>query len=137
MTHNDISFSIISAAIHVHKQLGPGLIESVYEHCLAEELNLRGLNCKRQVHLPIIYREKELDKAFFIDLLVEDKVIVELKALEVVLPVHESQLLTYLKLSGYKLGLLINFNVPVLKQGIKRKINGVIDITVKANSEDL
>ena len=124
--YNKITDRILASAIEVHRILGPGLLESVYEYCLVEELRRNGLNVQRQVKLPIIYKGRNLEKDFFIDLLVEDKVVIELKAVEEVLPVHEVQLLTYLKLSEKKLGLLINFHVPILKQGVKRKINGVL-----------
>lgn len=124
--YNKLTDKILASAIEVHRILGPGLLESVYEYCLVEELRRNGLNVQRQVKLPIIYKERNLEKDFFIDLLVEDKVVIELKAVEEVLPVHEVQLLTYLKLSEKKLGLLINFHVPILKQGVKRKINGVL-----------
>lgn len=124
--YNKLTDKILASAIEVHRILGPGLLESVYEYCLVEELRRNGLNVQRQVKLPIIYKERNLEKDFFIDLLVEDKVVIELKAVEEVLPVHEVQLLTHLKLSEKKLGLLINFHVPILKQGVKRKINGVL-----------
>ena len=124
--YNKLTDKILASAIEVHQLLGPGLLESVYEYCLVEELRRNGLNVQRQVKLPIIYKGRNLEKDFFIDLLVEDKVVIELKAVEEVLPVHEVQLLTYLKLSEKKLGLLINFHVPILKQGVKRKINGVL-----------
>ncbi|KAA6313633.1 hypothetical protein EZS27_035623 [termite gut metagenome] len=123
-TYNTLSRKIIGAAIDVHKELGPGLLESVYECCLEEELFRRGLQVKKQVALPIFYKGKMLDKDFRIDLLVEDKIIIELKSISEIHEIHEVQLLTYLKLSGKKLGLLINFNVPVLIQGVKRRING-------------
>ena len=124
--YNEISHKIIKAAMEVHKELGPGLLESVYEYCLLDELQRVGLSAKRQVQLPIYYKGCLLDKEFVIDMLVEDKVILELKSVENILPVHEFQLLTYLKLSGMKLGLLINFNVPQLKEGIRRRINGTL-----------
>lgn len=114
---------IIGAAIEVHKELGPGLLESVYEACLIKELNDRGLKVESQVNLPLLYKGKKLYKDFRIDLLVEDKVIVELKAISEIQPLHEVQLVTYLKLSGKRLGLLINFNVPTLVDGIRRKVN--------------
>jgi GxxExxY protein len=126
MEYNEISHKIIKAAMEVHKELGPGLLESVYEYCLLDELQRVGLSAKRQVQLPIYYKGCLLDKEFVIDILVEDKVILELKSVENILPVHEFQLLTYLKLSGMKLGLLINFNVPQLKEGIRRRINGTL-----------
>ncbi len=122
--YNNISGRIINAAIEVHKELGAGLLESVYEYCLLDELRRNGLRAERQVQVPICYKGSTLGKEFFIDILVENKVVLELKSVEVILPIHEFQLLTYLKLSGKKLGLLINFNVPLLKEGIRRKING-------------
>ena len=125
-TYNYLSNYIIGAAIEVHKELGPGLLESVYEACMVEELESRGLRVKNQVPLPISYKGKKLDKEFVLDLLVEDEIIVELKSVEELKTVHEIQLLTYLKLANKKLGLLINFNVPILTKGIKRKINGVL-----------
>ncbi|MFN5134290.1 MAG: GxxExxY protein [Chitinophagaceae bacterium] len=119
-----VTGKIIGCAIEVHKELGPGLMESVYDVCLAEELIRNGLAIKRQVVLPVEYKGRTLEKDFIIDLLVEEEIVVELKSVEIILPVHEAQLVTYLKLSGKKLGLLINFNVPILKDGIKRRING-------------
>jgi len=110
--------------MEVHSELGPGLLESVYEICVIEVLERKGINVSSQVSLPVTFQGSVLDKEFIIDLLVEGKVILELKAVEVLLPIHEAQLVTYLKLADKKLGLLINFNVPLLKQGIKRKING-------------
>ena len=99
-------------------------MESVYETCVIEELNRQNIRVKNQVLLPVIYRDKTLEKEFIIDLLVEEKIILELKSVEVILPIHEAQLVTYLKLANKKLGLLINFNVSLLKDGIRRKING-------------
>ena len=119
---NEISGQIIGSAIEVHRALGPGLLETAYEACLAYELFQRGLAVERQKHLPITYKTVELDAAYRLDLLVERRVVVELKAVEQVYPIHKTQLLTYLKLSGLKLGLLINFNVKVLKDGIDRVI---------------
>jgi GxxExxY protein len=124
--YNKITERILASAIEVHRILGPGLLESVYEYCLVEELERNGLKVQRQVKLPITYKGRNLDKNFFLDLLVEDKVVVELKTVEEILPVHKVQLLTYLKLADKKLGLLINFYVPILKLGVKRKINGVL-----------
>lgn len=120
---NTISAEIIDACIEVHKELGPGLLESVYEHCLFIELQNRGIKVKQQVYLPVIYKEQEIDINFRMDLLVEDEVVVKLKAVETILPIHKAQILTYLKLADKKLGLLINFNVPLLKQGINRFVN--------------
>lgn len=125
--YNRITSKIISSAIEVHRELGPGLLESVYEICLEEEIRSHGLDVSRQVQLPICYKGKTLNKDFYIDLLVENEIVVELKSAEVLLPVHEVQLVTYLKLANKKLGLLINFNVPVLKDGIRRKINGTLE----------
>jgi GxxExxY protein len=114
--------AIIGAAIEVHRQLGPGLLESAYEQCLCHELHLRGLPFKCQVDLPVSYKGLQLDCGYRIDLIVGDEVVVELKAVERILPVHEAQLLTYLKLSGKKVGLLINFNSSLLTQGIIRRV---------------
>jgi GxxExxY protein len=111
---------IIGAAIEVHKALGPGLLESAYEECLCRELELRGISFKRQQTLPVLYKGLRLDCGYRVDLVVEESVIVELKACDELLAVHQAQLLTYLKLTGLKVGLLINFNVPVLKNGIRR-----------------
>ena len=119
-----LSKTIIGAAIEVHRELGPGLLESVYEECLRVELEARGLKVETQVEIPLIYKGKETGKTFRIDLLIESVFIVELKAVETTKTLHEVQLLTYMKLSDVHMGLLINFNVPVLKEGIKRKING-------------
>jgi GxxExxY protein len=122
--YNKLTNEIIGAAIEVHKEMGPGLLESVYEECLLYELELRGLKAESQVMLPLKYKDKVLSKHFFIDILVEDKIAVELKATEEILPVHEVQLVTYLRLANKKLGLLINFHEAVLTHGIRRKING-------------
>jgi len=117
---NKITEKIIGAAIEVHRYLGPGLLESTYEACLVFELELMGLRVERQKSLPVVYKGIQLEQGYRIDLLVEDKVIVELKVVEKVLPVHEAQILSYLKLSGYQVGLLLNFNVKLLKDGIHR-----------------
>jgi len=113
---------IIGAAMEVHKQLGPGLLESVYESCLHHELELLGLGVEKQVVLPVIYKDKKIDQGFRIDLWIEKKVIVEVKACDKILPIHEAQLVTYLKLSKSPLGLILNFNERVLKDGIRRLI---------------
>ncbi len=123
-TYNELTSQIISACIEVHRELGPGLLESVYEVCLLDELRRRGLKAESQVKLPVSYKGKQLNKEFVIDILVEDLVLLELKAIEILLPIHEVQLVTYLKLSGKKLGLLINFHVELLKNGVRRRING-------------
>ena len=120
---NDITETIIGAAISVHKELGPGLLESAYEACLAYELTERKLKIERQKALPVVYRGVELDCGYRIDLLVEDQVVVELKAVENLEPIHEAQMLSYLKLSKCKVGLLINFNVKILRKGIRRFVN--------------
>ena len=117
---NTIAREIVGAAYCVHSNLGPGLLECVYENCLAYELNKRGLRISQQLSLPVIYDGWRLDSGLRLDFLVEDCVVVELKAVERLLPVHHAQLLTYLKLTGYRLGLLSNFNVSVIKNGIKR-----------------
>ncbi|MFA4923394.1 MAG: GxxExxY protein [Ignavibacteriaceae bacterium] len=114
---------ILDSSIEVHRNLGPGLLESVYEVCLCKELSSRGVKFQRQVSLPVTYKGELLDADFRIDVLVNDKIIVELKAVELLLPVHKAQLLTYLKLANKKLGLLINFNVPRLIDGFVRMIN--------------
>lgn len=119
---NSISGAIVDCSIRVHKELGPGLLESVYEICLMKELIAQGLTVRRQVALPVYYKGENVGIDFKIDLLVEEEVIVELKAVENLLPIHEAQLLTYLKLSEMHLGLLINFNVKLLKDGIKRMV---------------
>ena len=113
---------IIGAAIEVHRNLGPGLLESAYEECLCHELSLRGLSFKRQQSLPVKYKGVSLDCGYRLDLVVQDRVVLELKCVEKQLPIHEAQLLTYMKLGGFKVGLLLNFNVPVLKDGIVRRV---------------
>jgi GxxExxY protein len=117
---------ILDAAFVVHKELGPGMLESIYEVCMIEELRSKNISVHNQVSQPVFFKGKALDKTFFIDLLVEKKIIIELKAVEVLLPIHEVQLLSYMKLADIKLGYLINFNVPLLRDGIKRKINGYL-----------
>ncbi len=121
---NDISGKIIGAAIEVHKHLGPGLLESAYEECLCCEMTLRGIKFERQVPLPLNYKGVDLDCGYRMDLLVEDKVIVELKSIEALEPIHDAQLLTYLRLRDAWLGLIINFNVIMLKDGVRRLVNG-------------
>lgn len=114
---------IIGAAIEVHRHLGPGLLESAYEECLCEELFLRKLLFKRQIVLPVVYKGKKLDIGYRIDLLVNDEVVVELKTVESILPIHEAQTLTYMRLGGWQVGLILNFNVTILKNGIKRLVH--------------
>lgn len=121
---NRLSGIVLDASIEVHKQLGPGLLESVYEACLCKELDLRNINYKRQLSLPVNYKGFEINLDYRIDILVDNEIIVELKAAETLLPVHHAQLLTYLKLTDKRLGLLINFNVPRLVDGFKRVVNG-------------
>lgn len=125
MEINELTREVIGAAIEVHRALGPGLLESAYEECLCHELGLRALRFERQKSLPIVFKEVKLDCGYRLDLLVSNSVIVEIKAVEVLLPVHEAQILTYLKVGGCKVGLLINFNVPVLRDGIKRIVLGL------------
>ncbi len=117
---NRISEGVLGAAIEVHRTLGPGLLESSYELCLAHELEQRGWRVVRQQALPLVYKRIRLEAGYRIDLLVEGKVVVEVKAVDALAPVHKAQLLTYLKLTGCRLGLLLNFNEPVLKDGIRR-----------------
>jgi GxxExxY protein len=115
-----VATQVVDAAYNVHSALGPGLLENVYEVCLTHELAKHGLSVKRQVELPVIYDTLKIDAGLRIDLLVNDCLIIELKAVEAILPIHKAQLLTYLKLAKCRLGLLINFNVPIIKEGIRR-----------------
>lgn len=125
MTENEIAKQIVDAAYHIHKRLGPGLLESVYLAVLAYELRIRGLRVDVERPIPITYESISIDVAFRADLVVEDKVIVELKSVEQVAPVHKKQLLTYLRLADMRLGLLINFGAPIIKEGITRIVNGL------------
>ena len=115
--------NLVNASYRVHKELGPGLLESVYLFCMMEELKYRGINAEQEVLLPLHYRGHRLNKDFRIDLLVENEIIIEIKAVEILLPVHAAQLISNLKLSGKKLGFLINFNVAVFREGIHRYVN--------------
>lgn len=124
---NRITEAVTGAAMDVHRELGPGLLESAYEACLAYELAQRGFRVERQKDMPVRYRDVMLDCGYRMDLLVEGKVVVELKALQTLLPVHEAQLLSYLRLSGCRVGLLLNFNVKTLKEGIRRVVNGLAE----------
>ena len=124
MNENQIATKIVGAAIEVHRQLGPGLLESTYETCLCYELKELGLSLSRQQALPVIYKGIKLDAGYRIDLLIEDKVIVELKCIDEIVDIHTAQLLTYLKLKKLKLSLLINFNTVLVKNGIKRILSG-------------
>jgi GxxExxY protein len=123
---NNITENIIGAAIQVHRVLGPGLLESAYEACLVFELAKRGLRLEQQKPIPLIYEQVKLECGYRIDVLVEGSVVVEIKSVEALAPIHDAQVLSYLKLSGSKVALLINFNVRVLKDGIRRFINGII-----------
>lgn len=123
MYENDLSGIIIGCAMRVHTALGPGLLESAYEQCLDYELKKKGFNVEKQIPIPLVYEEVELDCAYRLDLIVENKVIIEVKSVESLKPIHAVQLLTYLKLKECKLGLLLNFNVLHLKEGIKRVAN--------------
>ncbi len=125
MKINELSESVISGAIEVHRVVGPGLLESAYEECLAREFALRRIPFERQKNLPIEYKGVKLDCGYRLDFLVAGILVVEVKAVELLLPVHQAQLLTYLRLRGWKVGLLINFNVPLLKNGIKRMVLGL------------
>ena len=120
---NHLSKEILDSAISVHREMGPGLLESVYEHCLLKELELRGIFAENQVPVPLVYKGYNLNKDYRIDILVEKEIIIELKAVEFVLPVHEAQIISHLKLTDKRLGFLINFNVPLLKDGFRRFVN--------------
>jgi GxxExxY protein len=122
MNANEITEQIIGAAIEVHRVLGPGLLESAYEECLCHELKLRGLSFERQRPLPVEYKGIKLDCGYRLDLLVENAIVLEIKAVSAIEPVQEAQLLTYLRIGGWRIGLLVNFNVPVLKNGIRRRV---------------
>jgi len=122
LIHEELTKKIIGTAIEVHRALGPGLMESVYEECLCHELHLRGLSFQRQLSIPVLYKGVKLDCGYLLDVLVEDTVILELKCAERIIPVHEAQLLTYMKLLKKPVGFVINFNVPVLKQGLVRRV---------------
>jgi GxxExxY protein len=123
---NGITKSIIGAAIQVHRSRGPGLLESAYQACLAFELDKRRLRFEQQKPLPLIYQDVKLDCGYRIDLLVEGCVLIEVKSIDAIAPIHEAQVITYLRLSGCKVALLINFNMPVLKDGIRRFVNGTV-----------
>ncbi len=125
MTENEIGEAVLGAAMKVHSALGPGFLETVYEVCLAHELEKQGQDIRRQVSLPVEYDGKRIDAGFRPDILVADKVLVEVKSVERMAPIHTAQILTYLRLSGYKLGYLLNFNVVHMRDGIKRVVNGL------------
>ena len=122
---NEVSGEIIGAAMEVHKTIGPGLLESAYQACLCHELGLRNVKFKAQVPIPVIYKNEQLDCGYRLDLLVEGLVVVELKACEQILAIHKAQILTYLKLLDKQLGLILNFNVPLMRDGIQRVVNGL------------
>lgn len=121
--YNNISQAILDSAIAVHKEMGPGLLESVYHHCLLRELRNNGIRCSTMVPIPLVYKGEVLRKDYIIDILIEDKIIIELKAVECLMAVHEAQIISYLKLADKRLGFLINFNVPLLKNGFRRFVN--------------
>ena len=124
-TENSVAKIIVDVAYQIHKKLGPGLLESAYQTIMVDELRKRGLNVKSEVLMPVIYDDVVIENGYRADIIVEDLVIIELKSLEKIAYVHKKQLLTYLKLSNYKLGLLINFGAPLIKLGIKRVVNGL------------
>ena len=134
MVVNELTKEIIGAAIEVHRVLGPGLLESAYEQCLCQELTLRKVPFERQVSLPVQFKGLRLDCGYRIDLLVAKRVVLEIKAIESLLPIHEAQLLTYLRLGGWKVGLLINFNVTVLKNGIRRRVLNLEEQEISVSS---
>jgi GxxExxY protein len=123
-SYEDLTGRVIGAAIEVHRQIGPGLLEMVYEDCMCEELSLRGIRFERQVQAPVVYKGRELGSRYKVDLIVERLLIVELKSVEKLIPVHKSQVLSQLRMTRLPLGLLLNFNVPTLSEGIKRIVNG-------------
>lgn len=119
---NELTYETIGAAIEVHRTLGPGLLESTYQHCLCRELSLRGVAFRREASLPLAYKGLKLECGYRMDILIDNQVVVEVKAVEALAPIHDAQLLTYLRLGGWKVGLLINFNEVVLKDGIRRRV---------------
>ena len=123
---NDLTYKVIGAAIEVHKKLGPGLLEKVYQECLLHELHKKGLNAEMEFPMSVIYDDIEINSGYRIDLLVENQLVVELKSVDSISDLHKAQILTYMKLGGYKVGLLINFNVTKLTNGITRFVNGEI-----------
>jgi GxxExxY protein len=123
---NELSGIIVDTAYHIHKELGPGLLEKVYEVVLAKQLKKRGLSVERQKPVPVIFDGEEFDEGFRADLIIEKQIIIELKSVEIIAPVHTKQLLTYLRLIDYRLGLLLNFGAPFMRDGIKRIVNNLI-----------
>ena len=124
---NELTEAIIGAAMEVHRMLGPGLLESTYEMCLCHELSIRGIPFERQVPIPVEYKGVKLDCGYRADIVADESILVEIKAIDSMLSVHEAQLLSYLKLGGWKIGLLINFNVELLKHGIRRRVLGLVE----------
>jgi len=127
MTENELAAFVVEAAFHIHRELGPGLLESAYEAILTHELTAQGLHVERQKLLPLTWRNLVVDEGYRADLVVETKLVIELKSVETLIPVHQKQLLTYLKVGNYKLGLLINFGAALLKDGLERVVNGLQD----------
>lgn len=125
MTENEISKAVLGKAIKIHRILGPGLLESAYQECLFYELKNTNLIIEKEKPMPIVYKDIRLDHGYRIDLLIENKVVIEIKSVDALMDVHEAQMITYLKLGDYRLGLLINFNVPLLKNGIRRYVNNL------------
>lgn len=124
---NELTETIIGAAMEVHRALGPGLLESTYEMCLCHELSIRGIAFERQVPIPVEYKGVKLDCGYRADIVVNGRILVEIKAIDSLLPIHDAQLLSYLKLGGWKIGLLINFNVELLKHGLRRRVLGLVE----------
>ena len=122
---NELTDAIIGAGMEVHRSLGPGLLESTYEMCLCRELNIRGIPFQRQVPIPVDYKGAKLDCGYRADIVVDGRILIEIKAIDSLLPIHDAQLLTYLRLGGWKIGLLINFNVELLKHGLRRRVLGL------------
>jgi GxxExxY protein len=126
-TFNELTEAIIGAAMEVHRALGPGLLESIYEMCLCRELSIRGIPFERQVLIPVEYKGVKLDCGYRADIVVDGTILLEIKAIDSLLPIHDAQLLSYLKLGGWKIGLLINFNVELLKNGLRRRVFGLVE----------
>ena len=124
---NELTEAIIGAAMEVHRALGPGLLESIYEMCLCRELSIRGIPFERQVLIPVEYKGVKLDCGYRADIVVDGTILLEIKAIDSLLPIHDAQLLSYLKLGGWKIGLLINFNVELLKNGLRRRVLGLVE----------
>jgi len=127
MSINELTEAVIGACIEVHRNTGPGLLESAYQQCLLKELGFKRIPFRSELSMPVNYKGELLDCGYRVDLLVDERLVIELKAVEKLLPIHEAQVLTYLRLGGWKIGLLINFNVPMLKDGIKRIVNGLTE----------